>query len=261
MLEQVLVNLTVNARDAMPAGGVLTIETTAVELDTASAARIAGGRSGRYARLTVTDTGTGIPPDIMPRIFDPFFTTKGPDRGTGLGLATVFGIVKEHGGWCSVSSELGRGSRFEVLIPLHDSDAATRKPPEVQSRGGCETILLVEDEPQLRDGTKRMLERYGYRVFEADSGDAALQLWPNIRGQVTLLLTDVVMAGSLNGDELATRLRGDQPNLRVVLMSGYSAEDISSGTRARGDTFLEKPVARDELLGALRSALDGGQYR
>jgi PAS domain S-box-containing protein len=252
MLEQVLVNLAVNARDAMPGGGTLTIATAELLLDDASASRMAGAKPGRHAWLSVTDTGTGIPLDILPRIFEPFFTTKDAGHGTGLGLATAFGIVKEHGGWIGVNTTPSRGTTFDVYLPLHDGARAARDAQPVPARGGNEAILLVEDEPQLRRGTRRALERHGYRVVEADSGVDALRLWPEVGDKVSLLLTDVVMPGGIDGFALAAHLRASKPNLAVIFASGYT----KGGKAKDGDRFLQKPITSAQLLENVRDALD-----
>jgi PAS domain S-box-containing protein len=250
MLEQVLVNLVVNARDAMPNGGTLTIATTEQIFDGLGASRVLDAQPGRYACLTVTDTGAGIAPEILPRIFEPFFTTKEPGRGTGLGLATAFGIVKEHRGWIAVDSATGRGTTFEVFVPIQGDASDTRARAVTTSPGGSETIFFVEDEPQLRRATRRILERHGYRVIEADNGADAMRMWPDIRQAVSLLLTDVVMPGGIDGFELASRLRADRPELAVIFASGYPPD------AQQPERPLQKPVPSAQLLETIRRSLD-----
>jgi two-component system cell cycle sensor histidine kinase/response regulator CckA len=258
MLDQVLMNLAVNARDAMPKGGKLVIETAARTLTESEAAAIPEAVPGRYVALRVTDTGCGIAPEILPRIFEPFFTTKEPGKGTGLGLATVYGIVKQHGGCIRVTSEPGRGTIFEVFLPVHaeaaaNSGAAAQPVP----RGGTETILLVEDDPAVRPLTRATLESHGYRVLEAADGVAALELWRKHRDTVALLLTDLVMPSGLSGQQLAARLRAERPQLKVIFTSGYSAEIVGRQLAlGAAENFVQKPAAPEHLLETVRRCLD-----
>ncbi|HZZ58197.1 MAG TPA: PAS domain-containing protein, partial [Opitutaceae bacterium] len=247
MLDQVLLNLVVNARDAMPDGGRLFIQTTE-RTDPAP----------RQVCLRVTDTGCGIPPAIQARIFDPFFTTKEPGKGTGLGLATVFGIVQQHGGSISVESDVGRGATFQILLPAAEAPAAAApNAARPQPRGGSETILLVEDERDVRLLTRTVLERYGYRVLEATHGLDALRVWELHPAPIDLLLTDIVMPGGMSGREVATRLQERCPGLPVIFTSGYSAEIAGRElTLQPGHRFLQKPTAPAELLEAVRECLD-----
>ncbi len=258
MLEQVLLNLAVNARDAMPVGGVLRITTAERVADAAFAQVRPDLQPGRYAWISVTDNGTGISPEILPHIFEPFFTTKEPGKGTGLGLATVFGIVKQHRGWVEVSSAPGQGTTFEILLP--ESIPASGLPLEHVSappRGGTETILLVEDESAVRAVTRLVLEKVGYRVIEAPDGVAALAMFGRQDRPVDLLLTDLVMPEGLGGQELAARLTGITPGLRVLFTSGYSAELAGREVALRdGQNFLMKPYTPKQLLEAVRSCLD-----
>jgi PAS domain S-box-containing protein len=259
MLDQVLLNLAVNARDAMPKGGRLTIETYPQRLDPADPRLPSDSTPGNYAVLQVTDAGCGIPPEIMPRIFDPFFTTKEPGKGTGLGLATVFGIVKQHHGFIQVDSEPGRGTQFRIFVP-----ASTPAQPPLSSpaapprpRGGTETILLVEDDAALRTVTRITLERHGYRVIEAASGVEALPIAENHQGQLQLLLTDLVMPGGLSGHDLSRKLLPDHPGLKVIYISGYSPDIAGRELDLRPDeAFIQKPCAPDQLLGKIRHVLD-----
>jgi CheY-like chemotaxis protein len=257
-------NLAVNARDAMPKGGDLLIETTETTVDASEARLNPEAAPGRYVCLSVTDTGSGIAPEILPRIFEPFFTTKEPGKGTGLGLATVFGIVKQHHGWIKLENRPGQGATFRVYLPASAETAAppaaaTAKP---KSNGGTETILLVEDELAVRTFTRRILERHGYQVLEAAEGAEALNLWREHRASVALLLTDLVMPGELDGQALGRRLRADQPDLKVIFASGYSAEIAGRDFQLRpGEAFVQKPFAAEHLLETIRRCLDSGSGR
>ena len=258
MIDQVLLNLSVNARDAMPKGGQLLIETAAVEFDEAAATQHAQARPGSFVCLSVSDTGGGIPPEILLRIFEPFFTTKDAGKGTGLGLATVFGIVQQHKGWIQVYSEVGRGTTFRVYLPrlarASDKKAASSL---AAIRGGSETILLVEDESAMRATVRTILSRRGYRVLEASKGSEALEVWNQNRGEIRLLLTDLVMPGGMNGIEIASQFLKQDPKLKVIYTSGYSAEianrDISL---EEGVNFLAKPYQAHKLAQIIRTLLD-----
>jgi PAS domain S-box-containing protein len=258
MLEQALLNLAVNARDAMPEGGTLTIGTEQLKVSDPAAA--SGELSkGEYAVLRVTDTGVGIPPEHLPRIFEPFFTTKEVGKGTGLGLATVYGVAKQHGGTVRVRSRVGQGTTFEILLPLRPAEVGL-KAEEVKERpkllGGSETVLVVEDDPDVRSTVCSILERSGYRVLAASDGAEAQAVWKERGSEVDLVMTDLVMPGGLTGLELAQLLRRDRPGLRVLYVSGYSEE--FAGRRIElgpGEHFLQKPFTLDSLLQAVRSAL------
>jgi PAS domain S-box-containing protein len=244
MLEQVLTNLASNARDAMPNGGTLTVE-TAVHAE---------GET-RYGSIRVRDTGVGIAPDVLPRIFEPFFSTKTHGRGIGLGLATSFGIVEQHRGRIVVTSELGSGSTFEVRIPLHAARSSASL-PAAERTAGTRTVLIVEDDPQVRALSRRLLAAAGFRVLEAEDASTALAVWTEHHRQIDVVLTDLVMPG-MGGQELAKALRVERPKIPVVFMSGYSA-DIA-GTELRlspEERFVAKPFTRGELLDALRQALE-----
>ena len=259
MLDQVLLNLVINARDAMPNGGVVHIETASVTLTENDAASYTGAVAGRYVCLRVRDSGTGIAVEHMSRIFEPFFTTKDPGKGTGLGLATVFGITRQHGGALRVASEPGRATIFELLLPATEAEIAPRERalrPSMQ-RGGTETILLVEDDPSVRKLTRVVLERAGYTVFDAPDGASALLLWEEVRESVSLLLTDIVMPGGVGGRELAARLKKHSPHLRVVFTSGYSA-DVAGRELSldEGRNFIQKPSVPQALLDTVRRCLD-----
>jgi PAS domain S-box-containing protein len=258
-LEQVIVNLAVNARDAMPAGGRLTIETAPVELDAEYAATHAEVPPGPYVVLAVSDTGLGMDPETAAHIFEPFFTTKPPGEGTGLGLATVYGIVKQSGGSIYVYSEPGAGTSFKIYLPAVEKPAeppAGTVPAGHPTPTGSETILLVEDEPAVRAFASRVLAAQGYTVLEAPEAEAALALAATHPGPIELLVTDVVMPG-LSGRELAERLVVDRPALRVLYMSGYAENHLGrSGTLAADIAYLPKPFTADALARAVREALD-----
>jgi PAS domain S-box-containing protein len=258
MIDQILMNLMVNAREAMPAGGRLTIETGEREIAAHGTTESGDMPPGRYVSVTVSDTGQGIPAADLPRIFEPFFTTKEPGKGTGLGLATVFGIVKQHAGNIEVRSTPGNGAVFEILLPaLADGAAAEEERVAPVPRGGSETILAVEDEPGLRRLTRLLLERQGYRVLDAANGLEALRLWAEHRGKVDLLLTDIVMPEGLSGRELALQLQKERPNLRVIFTSGYSADTAGRELSLQeGRNFLQKPFSRPQLLEIVRDVLD-----
>jgi PAS domain S-box-containing protein len=259
-MEQIVVNLAVNARDAMPRGGVLTLETANTEVDAANSQRL-GVPAGQYAMLAVTDTGHGMDAKTQSRIFEPFFTTKGPGKGTGLGLATVYGIVKQSGGAISVYSELEQGTTFKVLIPRRKetpapaSDDATEivvAPP----RGRRRTILLVEDEEKVRKLTRAMLERHGYRVLEANGGQEALQLCRAENGVVDLVLSDLVMP-LMSGDRLAVELRRLRPALIVLFMSGFAEHAVVNQALLAPDVdFISKPFTAVALLNKVNQALN-----
>jgi PAS domain S-box-containing protein len=259
MLDQVLLNLAVNARDAMPHGGEVRIETFEHELTESEPQPAPDVIPGRYAGLRVSDTGHGIPPEILPRIFEPFFTTKAPGRGTGLGLATVYGIVKQHRGWINVQSAPGQGTRFEIFLPALErlSPSPERPARRASPSKGRETILLVEDDPAVRQLTRLTLERHGYRVLEASESARALQLWSRHAADIALVLTDVVMPGELSGVQLARRLQAERPGLKVVFMSGYSAEWAGREAELQAtEKFLPKPCPPEQLLETLRACLD-----
>jgi PAS domain S-box-containing protein len=251
-IEQVILNLAVNAQDAMPDGGTLSIVTAGVYLD--SADHLAP-REGRYAMLAVSDTGIGMDEATRQRIFEPFFTTKEVGKGTGLGLSTVYGIVQQSEGGVFVYSEPGRGSTFKVYLPQVDDLPLAPPSFEIGDQSGTETILLVEDEPALRSLTKRILSSAGYTVLDADSGDKALAALTAHTGPVHLLLTDVVMPG-MNGRDLATRVVAVRPGIRVLFASGYTDDALfRHGVLDDSSRFLSKPYAPGELRRKIREAL------
>jgi CheY-like chemotaxis protein len=256
-VEQVILNLAVNARDAMPQGGRITVATTSVHLTAEQIPLHAGAEPGRYVALTVSDTGTGIDEKTRARIFEPFFTTKGQGKGTGLGLSTVYGIVQQSGGFIELESEIGAGSTFRILLPqVEDEVEKAVRRAAVARVDGSETVLLVEDEVAVRVLVRRVLDRAGYRVFEAANGLDALALLQTLDTPIDLLLTDVVMPG-MSGRELADQLCARFRTLRVLYMSGYTDEAIvHHGVLDPGVSFLEKPFTPDILLRRLREALD-----
>jgi two-component system cell cycle sensor histidine kinase/response regulator CckA len=226
------------------------------------AALHAGASGGRHVCLTVADTGCGISPETLPRIFEPFFTTKEVGRGTGLGLATVFGIVEQHQGWIEVDSLEGEGTSFKVFLPALSRAAlpAGEAEASADAPGGHETILLVEDEPAVRALTRTVLERYGYRVIEAETAVAALARWEREPMDVDLLLTDLVMPGGMSGRDLAEELVTRAPRLRVMYTSGYTAEVVGRLLRLDpGVTLLQKPCTALQLATTVRKCLDRGR--
>ena len=260
MMEQVLMNLVLNSRDATPGGGLLELRTAAVDLDASAALAHAHARPGSFVRLTVSDTGVGIAPEHLPHIFEPFYTTKEVGKGTGLGLATVFGIVEQHEGWIEVTSTVGLGTAIHVYLPRVVGGAA---PVAVSAatgvpRGGTESILLVEDEADVRTLMTTLLTRHGYRVQAAADGMEALAVWREQRGAFALLVTDMIMPGGLNGRQLADQLRAEKPSLRVIYCSGYTDDMLGGDNSVRGDAnFLEKPFDLHVFLTRIRAVLDG----
>ncbi|HTY87096.1 MAG TPA: ATP-binding protein [Candidatus Acidoferrum sp.] len=259
MLEQVIMNLSVNARDAMTNGGQLTISIETLDLDAVFAETHPQARPGCFVRLRVTDTGVGMTSETMTHIFEPFFTTKDVGQGTGLGLATVYGIVKQHEGWVEVSSEPGKGSTFDVYLPAAPPvpSVLPEKAVNGQVAGGTETILIVEDEPVLRDMARDILEECGYRILEAASGKDALDVWKRQPDRIDLLLTDMVMPEGMSGVDLATQLLATQPRLKVIFTSGYTANEVNQEMLARTRaSFLSKPYTHAELAQTVRHCLD-----
>jgi signal transduction histidine kinase/ActR/RegA family two-component response regulator len=258
-VDQVLLNLVVNARDAMPRGGRLVVETANVDVAQGEATAL-GLPAGPYVRLTVQDTGVGMTPAVRERIFDPFFTTKEVGKGTGLGLATVFGIVARSGGAIAVDSEPDRGTTFRVHFPRVEVPRvlASEKPSSVELRG-AETVLLVEDDAHVRGAVRRLLESRGYAVLPVDGGASALDVLERQGHAVRLVLTDLVMP-DMDGRTLADRMRARRPDIRVVFMSGYTEHPALGGAAlAPSESLLRKPFAPDEMVAALRRALAGGE--
>jgi two-component system cell cycle sensor histidine kinase/response regulator CckA len=259
-VEQVLLNLAVNARDAMPGGGVLTIETADVELDEAFVAQHVDLEPGPYAMLAVSDNGQGIDAGTRERVFEPFFTTKPVGQGTGLGLATVYGIVKQSGGHVLVYSEPGQGATFKVYLPrvVEAAQQATVALPAEPLNDGTETILLVEDEEIVRGIAGEILERAGYTVLSAGGPDDALEIAQHYQDEIQLLLTDVVMP-KMGGRDLAQRVAMLRPRIKVLYTSGYTdAAVVHHGVVGEGIAFLQKPFTRKALTRRVREILDDG---
>jgi two-component system, cell cycle sensor histidine kinase and response regulator CckA len=257
-LSQVLTNLAVNSRDAMPMGGKLTIDVENVDADAVYAASRAGLKPGRYVRLRVSDTGAGMDKTTLEHAFEPFFTTKPRGQGTGLGLATVYGIVKQVGGHVDVESELGEGTRVSVHLPATDqapsASEAVASPSPIQA---TETVLVVEDSDDLREIAGRILSKNGYQVMAAANGPDALEMARAFTGHIDLLLTDVIMP-QMNGSELAPRLVESRPDLRVLYMSGFASTALgAAGTLPAGVALLDKPFTEPALLSWVRKALEG----
>jgi len=256
-MEQLIVNLAVNARDAMPDGGRLILEVSAAKLDEDYCRRHTGARPGRYVLLAVSDTGVGMDAETQAHIFEPFFTTKEVGRGTGLGLATVYGIVKQHDGYISVYSEIGHGTTFKVYLPRVEGPVARRADaaPSLGAQTGSETVLLVEDDEALRELNREIVAGLGYRVLEARDGGAALEASASHEGPIHLLLTDMVMP-HMTGRQLAERLRSSRPGIKVLLVSGYTNEVVvRNGALGAGIAFLQKPFTPDSLGRKIREVL------
>jgi CheY-like chemotaxis protein len=261
-LEQVIMNLAVNARDAMSEGGKLSIRTSNVDVRRSSRVH-ADVRPGSYVRLTVADTGKGMDAEIMIHLFEPFYTSKETGKGTGLGLSTVYGIVKQSGGEIVVESEPGRGAIFNIYLP-RITDLTQRAPAtqgERPVRAGTETILLVEDEIGVRQLVREMLHRLGYKIHEASSGADAVRIFAQHQNTIDLLLTDVIMP-QMSGRDLAERLKALQPSLKVLYISGYTDDMLAHhGVLESNVYLLQKPFAPDELAKKLREVLDAPTVR
>jgi signal transduction histidine kinase len=267
MMEQILLNLAVNARDAMPKGGRLTIATGRAVIGEEDARQHPEVKLGLAASLCVMDTGCGIPVETQARIFEPFFTTKEVNQGSGLGLATVHGIVRQHRGVVRLQSTVGEGTRFDILLPATANATAGMAKPEVHPKekmvqGGTETVLLVDDEPALRLVSKLTLKHYGYQVLEAASGRQAVRLMEEHAHEIDLLLTDMVMPEGMSGKELADHLRATRPELRVLFTSGYSVELLNRNLSLPGDVwFLPKPFTTQRLAQIVRDCLNAPPSR
>jgi signal transduction histidine kinase/ActR/RegA family two-component response regulator len=257
-MEQVLLNMAVNARDAMPTGGSLIVETENRELDAEYADTHEGVTPGRYVVVSVSDTGQGMSREVQAKIFDPFFTTKERGKGTGLGLAMVFGIIKQLGGHIFVYSEPGRGTTFKIFLPV--SQAAVEKPSELSLPPlpqGNETILVVDDEPSLKTLVTAILRPLGYTMLEAGSGAEAMEISDAFSERIDILLTDVIMPG-MNGKELAEAITARRPETRVIYMSGYTDNAIAHhGVLDPGVVLIEKPITADKLTAVLKATRGG----
>jgi signal transduction histidine kinase/ActR/RegA family two-component response regulator len=264
MFQQIMVNLAANARDAMSSGGQLTIRAAEASFTATDIPPKSERRTGRFVRLSITDTGSGMDGAVIHRLFEPFFTTKEAGIGSGLGLATVFGMVNQQQGWIEVESQVGQGATFDIYFPVTDQalprPAQTASLPEV--RGGKETVLVVEDESVLRELVREILTARGYCILEATDGVEALTMWDEHRDQVDLLLTDMTMPHGISGRDLAEKLRKDEPQLPVIFSSGYSQEMIArSDDTVENATYLSKPYLPSELVRAVRQTLDAIQKR
>ena len=260
LIEQVIMNLAVNARDAMPRGGQLVISTSMADIDASYVARHpAEAREGRFICLSIADTGGGMDQLTLSRMFEPFFTTKEFGKGTGLGLATVYGIVKQHHGWIEVRSQVGQGSTFRLFLPPDERPIPTppEQPASDEGFRGRETILVVEDESPVRWVVRESLGKYGYNVIEAGNGVEALALWHQHHGEIDLLLTDMVMPVGLSGQELAEKFSAQKPGLKVIFISGYSPQAAGRGfSVSDGLNFVQKPFDGAKLAQSVRQCLD-----
>jgi len=255
-IEQILMNLCVNARDAMPGGGTIGIDIRNVVIESPDES-LSSPPPGSYVMLSVSDTGSGIAAENLAYIFEPFFTTKEPGKGTGLGLATVYGIIKQSGGHINVRSKPQAGTTFIIYLPLvQEKETPLVETPEIASRGGSETILLVEDEDALRRVAAALLKSAGYTVFAADSADEALKLAVSSNQHIDLIITDVVMP-KMSGPELCGRLQEMRPRMRMLFMSGYAGDQLKNYSQfAQRIGLIEKPFSKQSLLNKVRSVLE-----
>jgi len=257
MMDNLLAALAANARESMPKGGRLTITAEAVTLQASDISSKPRARAGEFVRLSVRDTGVGIPPENLPRIFEPFFTTKPAGQGAGLGLATAYGIVKQHRGWFEVQSQVNQGSVFHIFLPAQPNAQASQTSPTPKPVIARETILVVDDEPDLIDLVSQVLQTDGYRVLSASSGVEALAQWSRRCGDIHLLLTDMVMPDGFTGRKLADRLQSEDPRLRVIFTSGYTAGQRGTElANVHERNFLPKPYRPNTLLRVVRECLD-----
>jgi two-component system, cell cycle sensor histidine kinase and response regulator CckA len=259
-IEQVILNMAVNARDAMPQGGSLVIGTSVAQISPEYASSHPEAKAGEFLCITVTDTGCGMDEQTKSRLFEPFFTTKEVGKGTGMGLATAYGLIKQHKGWIEAESEVGKGSRFKIFLPVSDKqikpkEKASSSPQ--QAVGGKETILVVEDEELVREFVASFLGECGYKVRLARNGVEAQEVWRQHSSEIDLLLTDVVMPQKISGIELADKLRAQKAQLKVIFTSGYSLELMEEHFRTRTEfNFLPKPYAPTKLKELVRTCLD-----
>jgi CheY-like chemotaxis protein len=259
LVEHVLVNLVLNSRDAMPTGGTLTISTASVRVDETQARRQQRVAPGEFVCLSIHDTGCGMTPEVQSRIFEPFFTTHDTGKATGLGLASVYGAMRQHAGWVEFTTEAGIGTEFRVFFPCATaSQIATQNKVQSDAPPVRETVLLVEGKDRARGLARFVLERHGYRIIEAENGPTALFFWESQAGQIDLLLTDLELEGDLTGVELAERMRKTKPALKVVY-TGDSGPDAEGKQPAslEGVQFVPKPFRPDRLLQALENSLAG----
>jgi nitrogen-specific signal transduction histidine kinase/ActR/RegA family two-component response regulator len=261
MLEQVLMNLAINARDAMPRGGRLRVSVGLRPREEGGPPAGRPARRGEYACLTVSDSGCGIPPAVLPRIFEPFFTTRVDGRGAGLGLATAQDIVRRHDGWIDVESTVGSGTAFRIYLPLTSASLAPAGAAELGAvKASKGLILLVEDEAAVREFTAAVLQQDGYTILQARSGENALEVWRWHGAKIDLLLSDVVLPGELSGPQLAARLQAEKPSLKAVLATGYGRESVGREPGQEPPLFvLGKPYTPKSLLRAVREALESSQ--
>lgn len=263
MIEQVLMNLAVNSRDAMPRGGRLHISTLERDIDERHARRVREARAGHFVAFRVSDTGTGMTRETLAHIFEPFFTTKDVGKGTGLGLATVYGIVKQHGGWVEVETKEGAGATFTIFLPPSHKPAEAVRPRNGVDElpRGTETVLVVEDEEPLRNLVTEVLRHAGYTVHAAGTGSEALEIWAQHRDEIDLLLTDMMMPEGMTGRELAQRILAEEPKLQVMFTSGYAVESMGGDMEKLGHCFLQKPYDPMLLAQAVRECLDHAPHR
>ncbi len=254
--EQVLMNLATNARDAMPKGGILTIRTEIVAIDNGFIKGHGFGKEGKYALISLTDTGAGMERETREKIFEPFFTTKEVGKGTGLGLAMVYGIIKQHEGHINVYSELGRGTTFRIYLPLIRAEAEEIKPEAIQTvEKGTETVLLAEDETEVREFTRELLEENGYQVITAIDGQDAINKFKGYKNEIQFVLLDVIMPNK-NGKEAYDEIKQIKPDIKVLFMSGYPADIIHKhGIIEKGFAYIEKPASPTKLLQKIREVL------
>jgi two-component system, cell cycle sensor histidine kinase and response regulator CckA len=256
-IQQILMNLAGNARDAMPHGGRLSIRTSAVHINARDRVPALGGLEGACVKLSVRDNGSGMPPEVFSHLFEPFFTTKEAGHGTGLGLATVYGIVRQSGGGILVESLPGQGTAFDLYFPASKkSEVPAQGAPPPEAAGGQETILLVEDEAQIREVLKRSLSLKGYTVYEASQGAAALELFKKFGSSIDLIITDMIMP-QMGGKELTLAIRRERPDARILFMSGYTDQHtMKNGLLTDRSFFLQKPFNISDLLAKVRDLLE-----
>jgi CheY-like chemotaxis protein len=257
-IQQVILNFALNSRDAMPEGGRLTLETRNVEIEGGDADRHPGPGPGHFVALLVSDTGHGMSPEVLAHVFEPFFTTRAQGQGTGLGLATAYGVVTQSGGHVEVESAVGQGTTFKVLLPVADTASDDGPAPPPPSPKASETILLVEDAAPLREMVQEILETEGYHVLAAENAQRALAVADAHEGKIALMITDVVMPG-LSGPAVAERVKVRRPETCVLFMSGYTDAAIGQqGVLDRATHFIQKPFSADALLRKVREVLDRG---